>query len=235
MTWLARRDLRAKLVVVAGLLAAALAGDLVVLGLLLAAVEGLLLASGLAARQGALGLALLFSAPFVLLNAALYGAEPAAALGPVVVYREGLLAGLAFAARVAVSLGAGLWVLGTTQPREALRLLARWPRAALAAAGTLRFAPLAVEDWARVREAQALRGAPVGAGVRGAFHAAPLMVPLFVATVRRGHALGEALEASAFGSGPRTRAPAQPLRAADAALMALGLALLALAALEVAT
>lgn len=226
---LARADLRAKIALVLGLLALSLAADLVVLALLLLAVEGLLLASGLAARQRPLALAALFALPFVLLNAALYGTSVAAAAGPLVLYREGLDAGLGFAGRALAALAAGLWVLHTTPPREALRLLSRWPRLAVAVAGTMRFAPLAAEDWGRVREAQALRGAPVGRGVRGALHASPLMVPLFVATVRRGQALQEALEASAFGSGPRTRAPAAPLRAFDLALAALGLALLGMA------
>lgn len=216
-----RARLAAKLALVAGFLGLALVGDLGVLALLLLAVEGLLLASR--ARQRVLALAGLFALPFALLNAVLVGSEPLAALGPLALHREGLLAGLAFAGRALVAVGAGLWVLHTTRPREALRLLARWPRAALACAATMRFAPLAAEDWERVREAQALR-APERSTM------APLLVPLFVATVRRGRALEEAIAASAFGSGPRTAWPRAPWRALDVLTAALGLALLALAA-----
>lgn len=230
---LARVDLRAKVALALGALALALVSDLVVLALLLVAVEGLLLGGGVTRGQRVLAVAALFAAPFVVLNAALYGTTPAISAAGIVLYAEGLDAGLRFAARTLVALGLGLWVAATTPPREALRLLGRWPRAALAVAGTLRFAPLAAEDWQRVREAQALRGHAAGAGLRGAFGAAPLLVPLFVATVRRGHALQEAIEASAFGSGPRTRAPLPPLRAADLGLAALASALLFLAALEV--
>lgn len=226
-------DLRAKAALALGLLGLALAADLVVLALLLLAVEGLLLASGILRRQRVLLAAAALALLFALLNAAFVGRTVVVEAGGAALYLEGLLAGLAFGGRTLVALGSGLWILGTTRPREAMRLLARWPRLALAVAGTMRFAPLAAEDWHRVREAQALRGHPVGAGVRGAAHAAPLMVPLFVATVRRGHALQEAIEASAFGSGSRTRAPLPPMRAADVGVAALALALLALAALEV--
>lgn len=223
----------AKAVVAAGVFAAALALDLAGLALLLLALEGLLLASGLAARQRPLLAAAAFAAPFALLNALLHGATPLAQAGGVTLWREGLEAGLGFAGRALAMVAVGLWAVHTTPPREALRALRRWPQAALAAAATLRFAPLAAEDWSRVREAQALRGLAVGAGAAGALRAAPLMVPLFVATVRRGRALQEGIEAAAFGSGPRTRWPARPWRAADAAALALGLALLALAAVAV--
>lgn len=226
---LARARIAAKLLLVAGLLVLGFATDLAGLALLLVAAEGLLLASGVRAQRVVL-LAALATLPFALLNAVLYGDTTIAALGPIALRAEGLAAGLGFAGRAVLAVMAGLWVLATTPPREALRSLRRWPRAALAAAGTARFLPLAAEDWTRVREAQALRGRAIAAGLHGTLAAAPLTVPLMVATVRRGRTLQEAIEASAFGSGPRTAWPTQPWRATDAAAALLGLVLLGLAA-----
>lgn len=231
MSW-ARGDLRARLALLVGVLAAALVAQPVVLALLLLAVEGLLLASGLGRRQKPLLWAALFATPFVALDGALHGAAAAFTVGGVTFYQEGLVAGLGFASRAVIAVGLAWWVLATTAPRDALRLLDRWPRAALASAGTLRFAPLAAEDWTQVREAQALRGHRAGKGWRGALASAPLLVPLVVATARRGQVLQEAIEASAFGSGPRTRHPAPALRAPDLALAGLGAALLAAALLR---
>jgi energy-coupling factor transporter transmembrane protein EcfT len=219
--------LAARLAALVGLLAAAMVADLVGLALLLCAAEGLLLASGRGRGQGPVLAAAAFAAPFALLNGALYGAIPVAGLP---LFREGLEAGAAFGLRTVIAVAGGLWVLRTARPREALALLHRWPRAALAVAGALRFAPLAARDWARVREAHALRSPAGGKGLRGTLAAAPLLVPLTVATVRRGAALQDAIEASAFGSGPRTRWPRAALDQADLALAGMGAALLALAA-----
>jgi energy-coupling factor transporter transmembrane protein EcfT len=229
MSW-ARGDLRGKLALTTGMLAAAMAVGVAGLALLLAGVEGLLLAAGLARRQRPVLMAGFSALPFALLNAALYGSTPVAGLP---LYSEGLEAGAAFAARAVLAVALGWWVLATTPPRAALHMLSRWPRVAVAVAGTLRFAPLAAQDWARVREAQALRGQPTGRGLRSLRHAAPLVVPLTVATVRRGHTLQEALDAAAFGSGPRTVAPKSPWTMPDVALATLGSALFALALWDV--
>lgn len=228
MTW-ARADLRARLLLGAGLLAAALASGLAGLALLLLALAGLLLAARVG-RTRLFLLAGLVAVPFAVLNGLLYGSEAVAAWGPLALRREGLEAGLGFAGRAVLAMGLGLWLLGTTVPRDALRLLGRWPRAGLALAATMRFVPMAAEDWARVREAQGLRGHRVARGWRGAAMAAPLVVPLFVATVRRGRALEEAIGASAFGSGPRTREPLPAWAPRDLAVAALGAAMLAFAA-----
>lgn len=220
-------DPRARLALALGLLLAGMLGALPVAALALAAALGLLLAARAPLRP--LGLAAAGLAPVALLDGALAGSRAVLALGPVTLRAEGLLAGLALALRALASLALGLWLARTVPAREALRLLHRWPRAALLVAGTLRFAPLAAHDWVRVREAVALRGVEPGRGLRGARSAAGLLVPLFVLTVRRGHAVDEALQAAAFASGPRT----PPARAAlpRLSLLALlaGLALAALA------
>lgn len=224
--------LAARLVLLAGLMVLALAADLVGLALLLAAVEGLLLAAGLMRRQRVVALAAAGAAPFALVAALLIGPTPLAAVGPLALHREGLALGLLLAGRIVVAVAGAQWVLGTARHREALRLLAPWPRVALAAAGTLRFAPLVAHDWRRIAEAQATRGHRVGRGWRGGAGMAPLLVPLFVGTVRRGRLLQEAVEASAFGSGPRTRHPRAPATLHGAATALLGLALLGLAAMR---
>lgn len=222
-------DVRAKLALAAGLLAAALLGDVAVAALALLAAEGLLLGSRVRAQRPLLltGVAL---APFAALNGLLVGTTALARWGPLSLHAEGLAAGAVFTLRALCAASLGLWLLRTTPPRDALRLLHRRPRWAVVAAGTMRFAPLVALDWQRVREAQTLRGHGPGKGLRGVLAAAPLVVPLFILAVRRGVAVDEALQASAFGSGPRTPPLRRALRAPDAAVMGCGAALLLLAA-----
>lgn len=227
------RDLRVQLALAAALFACAMVSPLPVLALLLLVVEGLLLTAG-AGSQRALLLAGITALPFVLVNAALLGPTPLATLGPITLYRQGFEAGLGFAGRGLVAVGAGLWVLRSASVRDAMQLLRRWPRAALAASATLRFVPLAAEDWGRIREAQAMRGHRMARGVRGSTGVAPLLVPLLVGTVRRGHTLQEAIEASAFGSGPRTERAFPRLLGGDVALLGLAALLLALTGWHVA-
>ncbi|MCA1814345.1 MAG: energy-coupling factor transporter transmembrane protein EcfT [Halobacteriales archaeon] len=223
-------DLRAKLALALGLLVAGMLGGLAVAALAFLAAEGLLLASGLARAQRPLGWAALGLVPFALLDGVLLGSVPLAALGPLVLHTDGLLMGLAFALRALAALALGLWLLRTAAARDALRLLHRWPRVAVLVAGTMRFAPLAAQDWSRVREAMAMRGLEPGPGARGAMRGASLLVPLFVLSVRRGQAVDEALQASAFGSGPRTppRRSALPWSHVAAALAGLALGALAI-------
>jgi energy-coupling factor transporter transmembrane protein EcfT len=220
---LSSRDLRVQLAVALGLFACALAASLESLALVLIAAEGLLLTAGWRGQRTML-LAAMTAAPFVVLNGVLLGPTPFAALGPVTLHREGIEAGLGFAGRGLVALAAAMWVAQNARARDVLRALRRWPSLALAATASLRFAPLAAQDWSQIREAQAMRGHRLANGIRGSLGAAPLLVPLLVGTVRRGHTLQEAIEASAFGSGPRTAYPAPKLARPDVVL--LGLALL---------
>jgi len=229
-----RGAVAARMVLLLGMLVLSLASrDLVVIALLLAAAGGLLLAAGPGVRWRWLALAAGFALPFAVLNAALVGSDPLLVTGPVSFHREGWEAGLRFGGRGVLAAALGLWMLATTHPREAAAALQRWPTLAVAAAGTLRFAPLAAQDWRRIREAQALRGHAMRTRWRSAAaDAVPLLVPLFVATVRRGRALQEALDAAAFGSGPRTQRAGAKWRWNDAALACLGALLMAVAFLQ---
>jgi biotin transport system permease protein len=79
-------------------------------------------------------------------------------------------------------------------------------RIGLVIAMTLRFIPLVADQAARIREAQAARGAD---GLR-----LTLVVPLLVQVLRMAAAVGEALDARGADDAPDRRRPAARLGAA---------------------
>ena len=71
---------------------------------------------------------------------------------------------------------------------------------------TLRFFPLLAQTAERIAKAQASRGADWDAGgsiFQRAQRAAPMIVPLFVTSLRRAENLALAMDARAYGSGPQ--------------------------------
>ncbi|MHB8605509.1 MAG: CbiQ family ECF transporter T component [Thermoplasmatota archaeon] len=134
-------------------------------------------------------------------------------LGPA----EGLRVGTLFAARVAGSLALGVWFAATTRPGDLVAAFARFPRASLALAATMRGAQTLAEEAEAIGDAVALRGL-------GRVEAARAALPaLLVRTGRRGATLGAALTASGFG--PRRVSYARAAwRGLDLALVVAGIA-----------
>lgn len=122
-------------------------------------------------------------------------------------------------ARGAALLALGFAFAARTSSWEALAALGRFPRLAVALAAVLRMAPDVAASARRLDEAARLRATPRLARAR-------LVVPLVVASVRRGERFGDALRLAGFPSrAPRYRRPAW--RAADVAVVALSFAVVA--------
>lgn len=123
-------------------------------------------------------------------------------------------------------------VEGMLRPFQRLRLPAHELSLVLVVA--LRFLPLLGQELERLMKAQAARGADFGRG-RGGFirrvrRLLPLLVPLFVAALRRAEELAVAMEARGYSGGRgRTHLVCLEMRPAD--FMALGAALALAAAL----
>lgn len=90
-----------------------------------------------------------------------------------------------------------------------------------ALAASFNLVPAVGRSFSRVREAEALRGSPR----RGPRALAALVVPVTLTTIESSVSLAEAMEARAYGSGPRTRRATTTLAPAD--VVAIGLALAA--------
>ena len=109
-----------------------------------------------------------------------------------------------------------------------LRLPARFAMGALAA---VRLLPLLTEDWRTLTLARRARGISAGRNPIAQVRLfASTLFSLLVAAIRRGTRLAAAMDARGFGAvAQRTSARHQHFRAADAAVVAAGLALTALA------
>lgn len=209
-------DPRAKLgfVVVVSLLAVAipriesLAGLAVVLGVVVA------VGRGLSVREW---IALL--APFkllvpviLLLNAFFYGGgaviwsiEPAGL--PVRLTTGGIEASVVIAARLLVIAATAAWFAATTTAEAFEVALARlgvpWTLAFMLSL-TLRLVPELRSRYRSVEEAQQSRGLVYEGGpIKRARARLPVFIPFFVAIIRYGYELGEALEVRGFGSSER--------------------------------
>jgi len=118
------------------------------------------------------------------------------------------------------------------RPLQRLRLPAH--ELALVAAITIRYVPLLALETERIAKAQASRGADFGSGrtkgVRRAIRMLPLLVPLFVAALRRGETLVLAMEARSY-TGGKGRTNLIRLKAQWVDALAVGLTALLVAAL----
>jgi energy-coupling factor transport system permease protein len=134
------------------------------------------------------------------------------------------LESLVFGASAAVGLLAAalavaplMVVLDPTELLDALPAAAHGTGTALSAA--LNLVPAIARSFRRVREAEALRGGSRG-GPRALLNA---VVPVTLTTIESSITLAEAMEARAYGSGPRTRYREGALGTADRAVIATAL------------
>lgn len=215
------------------------------LGLLaLACAAALLLVGGRWARGALLACAGLTWAT-VLSQGLFYGAEPRVPLlelGPVTLWREGVVHGLVQSLRLSAATCAGAALALSTPPDRLCAALVSlgvpWGGAFLAVTA-LRFVPEAGREWWTVREARAMRGRPLGSRSPWAWLAAEtaMLRPVAARALRRAASLGTSLDLRGFDplsppALPALDAPGLGERAA----LALGCAaLLALAAAELAT
>ncbi|MEP6639935.1 MAG: energy-coupling factor transporter transmembrane component T [Chloroflexota bacterium] len=148
----------------------------------------------------ALGLAV-FNSLFAAVNAD-PGYPTLAQIGPFRVTEPGLSAGIGLGLRL-VAIGAigAVFVLTTDSTRLVDALVQQAhvsPRFAYAALAAYQAAPRFGEDLMTLRQARRLRG------LRGDWHPR-LLVSLLVLAIRHGDRVAIAMDARAFGSGPRTR------------------------------
>ena len=236
-----RLDPRAKLAFVAAVSLLALAiprlESLAALGLVLAAVVAA--GRGLSLRQW---LALL--APFkvlipviLVLNAVFYGGGAvlwsAEALGlPLRLTAGGLKTSLVIAARLLVIAAAASWFAATTDAEAFEVALARlgvpWTLSLLLSL-TLRLGPELRARYRTIEEAQRSRGLVYEGGPFARARARlPVFLPFFVAVVRYGYELGEALQVRGYGLAERrTYQVGLSFGRADALLSLLAVAVLA--------
>lgn len=247
-----RLDPRAKLVMVV-LLVSAVTGSssLVALGIVLLAVVLGLGAARIPLRFALAGLRPML--PFLLLLALLqvfaipqYSARPIWRWGILAVTDRGLLAGILLMARFStLVLGLSLFSFSTTttelthgvehllRPLQALGLPAH--EFALMVNIAIRFLPTLAEEAERLLKAQASRGADLRRGqgslIQRTRRLLPLLVPLFLVSLKRADELIEAMEARCYlGGKGRTYLIHLQARAADylAVIAVAALALLAL-------
>jgi energy-coupling factor transport system permease protein len=148
------------------------------------------------------------------------------AVGPLRISTAAAAGGFAIALRViAIACVGGVFALTTDSTRLADSLVqqagvpSRFAYGALAAYQAI---PRFAEDLATLRQARRIRG------LRGGWHPR-LLVGLLVLAIRHGDRLALAMDARAFGSGPRTQYRPMPWRAADGLVGVAAVAILAIA------
>ncbi len=135
-----------------------------------------------------------------------FNSDPAlaelATIGPFRLTEPGVLAGAGLAARVLAIAAVGVLFAQTTDATrlvDALVQQGRVPeRFAYGALAAYQAVPRLAEDLATLRQARRIRG------LRGGWHPR-LLVGLLVAAIRHGDRLALAMDARAFGTGPRSR------------------------------
>jgi len=246
-----RLDPRAKLVMVVLLIVAVTAGhSLSALGILLLAVLVVLRLARVPVGFALAGLRPML--PFLLILALLqvftipqYGATTLWKWGILTVSDRGLLAGILLLARFStLVLGLSLFSFSTTttelthgvehllRPLQSLGVPAH--EFALMVNIAIRFLPTLAEEAERLMKAQASRGADFGRGQRSFLQRTrqllPLLVPLFLVSLRRAEELIEAMEARCYlGGKGRTYLIHLQARAADYVAILATAALTALA------
>jgi energy-coupling factor transport system permease protein len=157
-----------------------------------------------------------------------------ARLGPLTLYREGLLHGLAQSLRlIAVTLGGLALSLSTPPDRlfAALQALRVPFGVAFLAVTALRFVPEVGREWWTVRAARAARGRPMWrrGPIAWVVEEVSLLRPVVARSLRRARALAESLDARGFDPlAPRTRYRPLHMPASEALLVTLALLLAAL-------
>jgi energy-coupling factor transport system permease protein len=121
------------------------------------------------------------------------GGETLLALGPIKASRDGAMAGLAAMARLLLFLLTAHIGRLAIPGQEILELAARRPMAAYVVGTLVRLSSALTDDARKIHEAQLARGHDPGRGIRRARRLAPILVPLFVATLRRAQEQARAL------------------------------------------
>lgn len=145
-------------------------------------------------------------------------------VGPLVVSREGVYQGLTVAGRVLFLLVAAFLLTATTSPLNLARGLQSLLQPgrklklpveefSLMLTLALRFVPTLLEEAERISKAQAARGFSLEKGnlFKKGLGLLPLLVPLFISTLRRAEDLAQALEARGYQPGS-VRTPMRPLK-----------------------
>jgi energy-coupling factor transport system permease protein len=146
----------------------------------------------------------------------------------------GWVASLAYSVRVTAIFILGLVFLATTRIEETIEALeiARVPyRLAFALGLAFRLVPLFLASAASIVEAQRSRGLEVHKGSIGERlrNYVPILVPIFMTSLRNADRMAMALEARGFAAGgQRTRLRRRRFRAADVLALGIGVAFLAL-------
>ena len=124
------------------------------------------------------------------------------------VEREALLYGLSAAQRIAITVIAGMIFLSTTRNEDVALGLVRLGipyRFAFAVSTALRLVPTIVTTGLTIGQAQRSRGLDLDSGniIQRIRNHLPLLVPVFVTTVRSTNVFSMALESKGFGAGSR--------------------------------
>lgn len=138
-------------------------------------------------------------------------------------FDTGLVVGLRLAASLLVVTLAARWI----PARDLLPYATRAGLPGYVAGSLLRLVPLLRADARRLRDAQTARGHEIRAGIRGARTWLPLLVPLFVATMRRAREQSIALHLA--GLAPDRRSFGPPGRRAHRWAIVVALSALAIA------
>ncbi|MCG0277387.1 MAG: energy-coupling factor transporter transmembrane protein EcfT [Thermanaeromonas sp.] len=157
---------------------------------------------------------ILFLVIILILEALLIPGAELVTLGPLVVSREGLYQGLTAAGRVLFLLVAAFLLTATTSPLDLARGLESLLKPgrklklpveefSLMLTLALRFVPTLLEEAERISKAQAARGFTLEGRnlLKKGMSLLPLVVPLFVSTLRRAEDLAQALEARGYRPG----------------------------------
>jgi energy-coupling factor transport system permease protein len=124
------------------------------------------------------------------------------------VEREALLYGISIALRIDITVIAGMIFLSTTRNEEVAIGLVRLGipyRFAFAVSTALRLVPTIVATGLTIGEAQRSRGLDLESGniIQRIRKYVPLLVPVFVSTIRSTNVFSMALESKGFGASPR--------------------------------
>ena len=128
-------------------------------------------------------------------------------IGPLLISKEGVIAGVSVALRVLFLVSTSLLFVSTTKPRDFVLSLIQQAklnyRLAYAVLAAFRFIPIFAEEYASIRAAAQVRGAGASSGLMGAVKSLRRdAVPLLAGAIRRSERLALAMDSRAFGAYP---------------------------------
>ena len=153
----------------------------------------------------------LVSLSFVFINVLFFDPDQARTplfyIGPLLVSREGVIAGVSVALRVLFLVSTSLMFVSTTKPRDFVLSLIQQAKLnyklAYAVLAAFRFIPIFAEEYASIRAAAQVRGAGASSGILGAVRSLRRdAVPLLAGAIRRSERLALAMDSRAFGAYP---------------------------------